>query len=97
MVKTTQIANSRILRSDFSSKEFPLIDKILGKTIRKIILVVMQKDFPNFSKEKSLSVTELTFYREKYISNYFSYEIGELANLESKINDELKEYDSCGN
>ena len=97
MVKKTQIANSGIFRSDFSRKEFPLIDKILGKTIRKIILVVMQKDFPNFSKEKSLSVIEVIFYREKYISNYFSYEIGELSNLESKINNELNEYDSCGN
>lgn len=54
----------------------------------------MQKDFPNFPKEKSLSVTKVTFYTEKYISIYFSNEIGELSNLEGKIKDELKEYDS---
>jgi hypothetical protein len=87
------MASDDTFRSDLSSKEFPLIDKISAKIIRNPILALMQKDFPNFPKEKSLSVTEVIFYREKYISNYFSYEIGELLNLESKINDKLKEYD----
>jgi hypothetical protein len=91
------MASDDTFRSDLSSKEFPLIDKISAKIIRNPILALMQKDFPNFPKEKSLSVTEVIFYREKYISNYFSYEIGELLNLESKINYKLKEYVSCGN
>ncbi|SEA98137.1 Uncharacterized membrane protein [Flavobacterium gillisiae] len=88
------MASIPTFKSDLSNKEFPLKDKISGKIIRNPILALMQNDFPNFSKEESLSVTELNLYKEKYISSYLSNEIGALSNIESKINDELKEYDS---
>lgn len=48
-------------KSDLSNKKFPLMDKISGKTIRNPILALMQNDFPNFSKEQSLSVSELIY------------------------------------
>jgi uncharacterized membrane protein len=88
------MASIPAFKSDLSNKEFPLTDKISGKIIRNPIIALMQNDFPNFTKEQFLSLTELNLYREKYISNYLSNEIDTLATIESKVNDELKEYDS---
>ena len=52
---------------------------------------LIQKDFPDFKEDGFLSINELNLYREKYISNYLSVEIGELSNLENKVVDALKE------
>ncbi|MBG6109595.1 putative membrane protein [Flavobacterium sp. CG_9.10] len=77
--------------SDLSKKEFPIVEKVSGKIIRNPILALIQKDFPDFNEDKLLSVSELNLYREKYISNYLSVEIGELSNLETKVIGSLKE------
>jgi uncharacterized membrane protein len=77
--------------SDISKKEFPAVEKVSGKTIRNPILALIQNDFPDFNEDKSLSISELNLYREKYISNYLSVEIGELSNLETKVIGSLKE------
>lgn len=80
--------------SDLSKKEFPLTDKVSGKLIRNPILELMKVDFPNFKSDQFLSIKELNLYREKYISNYLSNEIGELSKIESKVIGELDGYDS---
>ncbi|WP_367771104.1 DUF1003 domain-containing protein [Flavobacterium sp. WC2421] len=80
--------------SDLSKKEFPLTDKVSGKLIRNPILELMKADFPNFKSDQFLSIKELNLYREKYISNYLSNEIGELSKIESKVIGELDGYDS---
>ena len=77
--------------SDLSKKEFPAVEKVSGKIIRNPILALIQKDFPDFEEDNFLSVSELNLYREKYISNYLSVEIGELSNLETKVIGSLKE------
>jgi uncharacterized membrane protein len=83
--------------SDLSKKEFPLTDKVSGKLIRNPILELMKVDFPNFKSDQFLSIKELNLYREKYISNYLSNEIGELSKIESKVSGELDGYDSVVN
>lgn len=83
--------------SDISKKEFPLSDKVSGKIIRKQILLLIQKDYPDFNEDKFLSITELNLYREKYISDYLSKEISELSNIENRISKELLDYDSTVN
>ncbi len=83
--------------SDLSKKEFPLSDKISGSVIRNPILALIQEDNPEFTEEQFLSISELNIYREKYISNYLSKEIGELSNIENKISKELLDYDSTVN
>lgn len=80
--------------SDLSRKEFPLADKISGRIIRNPILALMKKDFPEFTKDQFLAVTELNVYREKYISEYLSNEIEDLSDLKEKIARELKEEDT---
>ncbi|MEN6618809.1 MAG: DUF1003 domain-containing protein [Rikenellaceae bacterium] len=72
-------------RSDFSNNEFPITEKVLGKTIRWSILNLIQKDNPEFSPDKYLSISELNIYREKYISDYMIKEVGDLTELEKTV------------
>lgn len=80
-----------IFTSDISKKEFPIADKISAKTIRNPILALIQTDYPDFDEDKFLAIGELNMYREKYISNYLSVEIGELSNLETRVIGSLNE------
>ena len=77
--------------SDLSKKEFPIADKISGKSIRNPILALIEKDYPDFDTDEFLAISELNLYREKYISNYLSVEIGELSNLETRVIGSLNE------
>lgn len=77
--------------SDLSQKEFPISDKVLGKTIRNPILALIKADYPDFGSDKSIAISELNGYREKYISNYLLVEIGELSNLENRVIGSLNE------
>ena len=75
----------------FLKKEFPVADKAPYKNIRNPILVLIQNNYPDFNVNKSLAISELNRYREKYISNYLLIEVGELSNLEAKVIGSLKE------
>jgi uncharacterized membrane protein len=75
----------KTFRSDVSNSEFPLSDKISAKTIRHSILDMIQKDHPQFSHESYLSLSELNYYRKKYINEYLTEEIGELTMLEKTV------------
>lgn len=77
--------------SDLSKKEFPVNDKVSGKMIRTPILALMRKDYPDFSPQQFLSITELNLYRERYISNYLSNEIGGLSKIKEAVSGELEE------
>lgn len=71
--------------SDFSGKEFPLSEKVSGKSIRPNILALIQKDNPAFTASNFISVTEMNFFREKYISDYLVKEVGEISELEKTV------------
>ena len=75
----------KTFRSDLSQNEFPIAEKVSGKTIRASLLAFIQKSNPYFSVNNSLSVRELNTIREKYISDYLANEIGELTALEKKV------------
>ncbi len=75
---------------DISKKEFPIKDKVSGKAVRNPIFTLIQNYYPDFDKDKFISVNELNLYWEKYISNYLFVEIGALSNLETKVIDTLK-------
>ncbi len=62
--------------SALSGKEFPLSEKVTGYTIRQPIIDLICQDYPTFKTENNLSISELNLYREKYISNYLSKEVG---------------------
>ncbi len=75
--------------SDISKKEFPISERVFGKTLRISILNLIQADYPQFNKESCLSLSELNKYREKYISNFLTGQIGELSELEKAVLDSI--------
>jgi hypothetical protein len=54
--------------SNISQSEFPIEERVSGKVIRKTIIQLIKKDVPEFTANSFLSMSELNFYREKYIS-----------------------------
>jgi uncharacterized membrane protein len=80
--------------SDLTNKEYPISDKISGKTVRQSILSLIQKDYPQFTSDKFLSINELSLYREKYIEGILSKQIGELTDLDKTVLEALKDKNS---
>jgi len=76
--------------SDLSGNEFPIEDKISGQSIRKPLMAIIQKDKPDFTDDKNLAVSELSYYREKYISDCLIKDTGELSELEMNVLESLK-------
>ncbi|WP_321519038.1 DUF1003 domain-containing protein [uncultured Bacteroides sp.] len=77
--------------SDLSNKEFPISERISGKFVRKAILDLIQKDYPQFTSDKYLSLSELNIYREKHIEGTITKQVGRLTDLEKTVIDSLKE------
>jgi uncharacterized membrane protein len=75
--------------SDLSNKEFPISERISGKTLRHSILNLIQIDKPDFTSDNYLAIDELNSYREKYISNYMGGQIEELSELEKTVLDSM--------
>ncbi|MEI6766408.1 MAG: DUF1003 domain-containing protein [Bacteroidota bacterium] len=71
--------------SDISNKEFPVTEKVSARIIRPSLLAIIQKDKPAFTEENYLSVDELNYYRQKYISDTLVSEMGELTELEQTV------------
>jgi len=76
--------------SDISNKEFPIAERISGKSVRLSILTLIQKDNPQFTNDKFLSISELNIYREKYIEHFLTKQIGKLTELDKTVLDTLK-------
>jgi len=72
-------------RSDLSNKEFPVSDRVSAKTVRDSILELIQKEYPQFSQDNYMSLSELDFYRKKYISEILIKDTGELTDLEKMV------------
>jgi uncharacterized membrane protein len=71
--------------SDLSKKEYKISERISGKSIRQSLLSIIQKEYPEFTTAQCLSIEELNYFREKYISGYLSKQIGELTELEKTV------------
>ena len=81
----------RTFVSDLSQKHFPIDERISGDSVRASIMGLIQKDYPGFDASKHLSLEELNYYREKYISDYLSKEMGEMSELDGKVLDAIKD------
>jgi uncharacterized membrane protein len=81
----------KTFKSDVSGKEFPISDRISGKSVRPSIMDSILKDNPHFSTDKFLAVSELNAYREKYVSDYLVKQTGELSELEKKVLETIKD------
>ena len=71
--------------SDLSRKEFPLQDKVAASMVRKPILALICKEHPSFNATGCLSTTELNYYRQKYIADFFAKEVDEMSELEETV------------
>jgi|SRR3954451_2632136 uncharacterized membrane protein len=84
----------QFFKSDLSGKTFPITQKISGNAVRQCIADEIKKDYPDFIQQNLLSIEELNRYRNQYIQNSLSKELGTLTDLEKQVvrtlqNDEL--------
>lgn len=77
--------------SDISNQKFPISQRISGKSIRSSILELIQKEHPDFDRNKFLAIPEMNLFREKYISSYLTDQLGVLSDLEKKVLSSVKE------
>ncbi|PBJ12409.1 DUF1003 domain-containing protein [Flavobacterium sp. ACN6] len=83
--------NNQTFKSAISGLSFSENEKISGKSIHDPILGLIKQEFPNFNDEDCIAVNELNVYRQKYISNYLSTEIGALSAMEKNVISSLKQ------
>jgi len=83
--------NNQEFKSAISGLSYDENEKIYGNAIHNPILGLIKKEFPDFSAEDCISINELNVYRQKYISNYLSSEIGALSAMEKNVISSLKE------
>ncbi len=84
--------SSRVtFKSDISGIEFPVKEKVCGKSIRQPIIDLIKSEYPDFSSEHCIANAELNVYREKYISKYLNTEISQLSKLQKKVIEALND------
>lgn len=76
--------------SDISHKLFPLSERRSAKAIRSSLLEYIQKKNSSFTHDSLLSMSEYNIFREEYISDFLSQEVGELSELEKKVVDSFQ-------
>ncbi|MCD8185192.1 MAG: DUF1003 domain-containing protein [Rikenellaceae bacterium] len=77
--------------SDLSGKRFPIDQKISGHSLRSSLLELIRQDHPDFDQARNLSMKELNVYRERYVADYLSQEVGKLSDLEHKVLESVRE------
>lgn len=75
--------------SDLSGKEFSIDEMVKAKTIRKSIFDFIKKEHSLFDENAKLSIDELNFYRQRFISEKLVNEVGELNDLKKQVVDSI--------
>ncbi len=83
--------------SDISGKEFSLNEMVKAQTIRKSILDFIIQEHALFNENSKLSIDELNFYRQKYISEKLVNEVGELNDLKKQVVDSISKAELISN
>ena len=81
----------KTFHSDLSNLEFPVSERISGKSVRQSILGLIQKDNPKFTIDNFLSISELNNYREQYIEGFLNKQIGSMTDLDQTVLESLKD------
>jgi uncharacterized membrane protein len=82
----------KTFKSALSGKEFSEDEKVNTGHLRHPILELMQKDHPLLTDNDEISVNELNYYREKYISAFVSTNLDELSELRDNVIQSMKEH-----
>ena len=77
--------------SAISGLECDYKNLVLGSSIRKPLLRLIQIDYPNFDSSMKISESELLIYREKYIASFLDYQSGELQELHKGVLESIKD------
>jgi uncharacterized membrane protein len=76
--------------SDISGKPYPISERISGKLVRNGVLKEILKVSPSFNESSCLSVSEYNEYRQQYIQNLLSKEVGTLTELEQTVLENIR-------
>lgn len=71
--------------SDLSGREFPAGERIHLGTIRANILALMKQDQPELKEDGFISLRELAVYRERYITEYLTKQIGQIGEVQRTV------------
>jgi len=77
--------NNNTFISAISGKEFDKKEKINGSILRKSLFEFIKKEHPDFNNSSSISISELNFYRQKFISQQLVNDVGELNDLKKEV------------
>ncbi|MNM70216.1 hypothetical protein D3C81_818410 [compost metagenome] len=77
--------------SDISGQQFPSEQRILGASIRQPIFKLIKKEYPSFSKDKYIAASELTRFKEAYITEFLKDESGQLSQLDQQVIQSFKD------
>jgi uncharacterized membrane protein len=76
-------------KSDISNIEYPISERVLGKTVRSSVFDLIQQDKPYFTLDMFLSKSELSNYRNKYIEGFLNKQIGPLTESDRTVLDSV--------
>jgi uncharacterized membrane protein len=75
----------KTFQSDISSNTFSVAERISGKIVQPTILKQIQKEYPNFSEDSFLSISELNSFRERYLRALLDRERIAISDLEGAV------------
>jgi uncharacterized membrane protein len=75
----------KTFRSSISGIDFLEQERVYAKSIRSAILELIKNDHPDFKVTDSISQSELSLYREKYVSIFLQSQAGELSDLHKNV------------
>lgn len=80
--------------SDVSKQSFPISDKVVGGYITGSLYEFIRSEYPDFTKNSSLSIAELNELRQKYISSCLMKDGQKLSKLQKDFTKSLHKLQS---
>ncbi len=68
-----------------SKKRLPLTELYKGRFLKKEILDLIKKDFPDFNDNEFISIESLNEYRKKYMATLLKQENAEISEMEQQV------------
>lgn len=76
--------------SHLNKKEIPKGEDVKGEEIREGVFNLIKADFPDFTQDSLISLSELNHYRRLYLTSLIIQEKGELAIIDRDVMDAIK-------
>src|SRR5215510_2572967 len=76
-----------------SKKKLPVAELYKGHFLKKEILELVKKDFPDFNESDYISIESLNEYRKKYMATLLKQENAEISEMEKQVIDSIARND----